>query len=250
MMPKIQPEMKEIQKKFKETGKATARPSRSCSQAQLQSARRLPAVVDPDCRSSWVCIGPCRSTSSCATPPLLSHAIRWCSNLAAPDMLYDWSWFMPDAVNNGVGFLFPLSGDVRMGPYLNLFPIITLVLFLVQQKVMMPPAADEQAAQQQKIMKYVMFLMGLMFFKVAAGLCIYFIASTFWGLAERRFLPKPRLQTAIWRGRRAQSPTPKLDRPAMPSARPFAAERGEEVAGRRLAQVISSQGRSPIPATR
>jgi len=35
-----------------------------------------------------------------------------------------------------------------------------------------------------------MMLMGLMFFKVAAGLCIYFIASTFWGLAERRFLPK------------------------------------------------------------
>ncbi|MGA2256379.1 MAG: hypothetical protein ABSG53_17150, partial [Thermoguttaceae bacterium] len=68
--------------------------------------------------------------------------------------------------------------------------IITLSLFLIQQKVMMPPAADEQAAQQQKIMKYVMLLMGLMFFKVAAGLCIYFIASTFWGLAERRFLPK------------------------------------------------------------
>ena len=27
---------------------------------------------------------------------LLGEAIRWCSNLAAPDMLYDWSWFMPD----------------------------------------------------------------------------------------------------------------------------------------------------------
>ena len=124
--------------------------------------------------------------------PLISHAIRWCSNLAAPDMLYDWSGFMPDAVNNGVGFpWFPLFGSMfGLGPYLNLFPIITIALFLIQQKVMMPPAADEQAAQQQKIMKYVMVLMGLMFYKVAAGLCIYFIASTFWGLAERRFLPK------------------------------------------------------------
>ena len=55
---------------------------------------------------------------------------------------------------------------------------------------MMPPAADEQAAQQQKIMKYVMILMALMFYKVAAGLCIYFVASTLWGLTERRFLPK------------------------------------------------------------
>jgi membrane protein insertase Oxa1/YidC/SpoIIIJ len=55
---------------------------------------------------------------------------------------------------------------------------------------MMPPAADEQAAQQQKIMKYVMIFMALMFYKVAAGLCIYFIASTLWGLAERQYLPK------------------------------------------------------------
>ena len=54
----------------------------------------------------------------------------------------------------------------------------------------MPPAADEQAAMQQKIMKYMMIFMGLMFFKVASGLCIYFIASSLWGLAERRFLPK------------------------------------------------------------
>ncbi len=124
--------------------------------------------------------------------PLISHAVRWCSNLAAPDMLYDWSWLMPDTINNGVGYpWFPLFGTMLgMGPYLNLFPIITLGLFLVQQKVMMPPAADEQAAQQQKIMKFVMFLMGFMFFKVAAGLCIYFVATTLWGLAERRFLPK------------------------------------------------------------
>ena len=80
---------------------------------------------------------------------------------------------------------------------------------------MMPPAADEQAAQQQKIMKYVMFLMGLMFFKVAAGLCIYFIASTLWGLAERRFLPKAGAGgRRFGRGRRAEPPLPKPDRPS------------------------------------
>jgi YidC/Oxa1 family membrane protein insertase len=55
---------------------------------------------------------------------------------------------------------------------------------------MMPPPADEQAEATQKMMKYMMVLMGLMFFKVAAGLCIYFIASTLWGLAEKQFLPK------------------------------------------------------------
>jgi YidC/Oxa1 family membrane protein insertase len=33
--------------------------------------------------------------------------------------------------------------------------------------------------------------MGVLFFKVASGLCIYFIASSLWGMAERKLLPKP-----------------------------------------------------------
>ena len=146
---------------------------------------------------------------------------------------------MPDAVNSGIGFRFPLLGPMcGLGPYLNLFPIITLSLFLIQQKVMMPPAADEQAAQQQKIMKYVMVLMGLMFFKVAAGLCIYFIASTLWGLAERQFLPK----TAPASGNSGDDDDPPsaLRRKSTPQqcrAQSHSPQetRGEEVAGRRLA---------------
>jgi YidC/Oxa1 family membrane protein insertase len=128
--------------------------------------------------------------------PLISSAVRWCSNLAAPDMLFDWGHYMPDWVNNGIGmqgipFFGPMLG---LGPYLNLFPIITICLFVVQQKVMMPPAADEQAEATQKMMKYMMIVMGLAFYKVAAGLCIYFIASTFWGLAEKQLLPKARTE--------------------------------------------------------
>jgi YidC/Oxa1 family membrane protein insertase len=115
--------------------------------------------------------------------PLLTESIRWCSNLAGPDMLFDWSSMMPDWVNSGAGMF-------ALGPYFNLLPIITIVLFLWQQQKMMPPPADEQAAMQQKIMKYMMVFMGIMFFKVASGLCLYFIASSLWGMAERKFLPK------------------------------------------------------------
>jgi YidC/Oxa1 family membrane protein insertase len=115
--------------------------------------------------------------------PLISYAVRWCSNLAAPDMLFNWSSFMPEFVNNGVGLF-------GLGPYFNLLPILTVFLFIWQQKMFMPPAADEQAAMQQKLMKYMMIFMGVLFFKVASGLCIYFIASTLWSLAERQFLPK------------------------------------------------------------
>lgn len=112
--------------------------------------------------------------------PLIS-GWRWCSNLAAPDMLYNWSSWMPQFLVNETGWL---------GPYFNLLPIITVSLFLWQQKMFMPPPTDEQAAMQQKMIKYMMVFMGFMFFKVASGLCIYFIASSLWGIAERKLLPK------------------------------------------------------------
>jgi YidC/Oxa1 family membrane protein insertase len=43
---------------------------------------------------------------------------------------------------------------------------------------------------QQKMMKYMFIFIGIMFYKVAAGLCVYFIVSSLWGLAERKMLPK------------------------------------------------------------
>jgi YidC/Oxa1 family membrane protein insertase len=106
-------------------------------------------------------------------------------NLAAPDMLFSWSdkipWIsQPSAYG---GFLY-------LGPFFNLLPVVAVSLMLVQQKMTMPPPADEQAEMQMKMMKYMMIFMGLMFYKVAAGLCIYFIASSLWGFAERKLLPK------------------------------------------------------------
>lgn len=116
--------------------------------------------------------------------PLLGEGVRWCSNLAAPDMFFDWSAFMPDFISGGEGIL-------GLGPYLNILPLVTIVLFIVQQKMFMPEAANEQAALQQKIMQYMMIFMGLLFFKVASGLCIYFITSSLWGIAERKLIPPP-----------------------------------------------------------
>jgi YidC/Oxa1 family membrane protein insertase len=113
--------------------------------------------------------------------PLFSTAIRWCSNLAAPDMLWDWSKFLPSMLSAPEGWL---------GPFLNVFPLFTIGLFLWQQKLMMPPAMDEQQRVQQQVMNYMMWFMALMFFKVPSGLCLYFIASSLWGIAERLWLPK------------------------------------------------------------
>ncbi len=114
---------------------------------------------------------------------MFGSAFRFCSNLAAPDMLLDWTSWAPQFVTSGYGMF-------GLGPYFNLLPMATIALFLIQQKILMPPPADDQARMQQKVMTFMMLFMGLMFFKVAAGLCIYFIASSLWGLAERQFMPK------------------------------------------------------------
>ena len=111
----------------------------------------------------------------------LFEGLGWCSNLAAPDMLYYWEKIMPAFLASDIGWL---------GPYFNLLPVITIALFLVQQKMFTPPPADDQAAMQMKMMKYMMIFFLFMFFCVPSGLCIYFIASSSWGIAERKLLPK------------------------------------------------------------
>jgi YidC/Oxa1 family membrane protein insertase len=106
----------------------------------------------------------------------------WASNLAGPDKLFRWDSWMPA--------FFSDEADGWLGPFFNVFPLITVALFLVQQKMLTPPATDEQTKMQQQMMTYMTVFMGVMFYKVPAGLCIYFITSSLWGIAERKLLPK------------------------------------------------------------
>ena len=101
--------------------------------------------------------------------------------------MFEWQSWMPSFLGGETGFL---------GPYFNLLPILAIVLMFVQQKMFMPPATDDQSAMAQKMMKYMMIFMGFIFFKVAAGLCIYFVTSSIWGIVERKMLPKPELDTS------------------------------------------------------
>src|SRR5262249_53482293 len=113
----------------------------------------------------------------------------WIKNLAAPDMLLHWG---PNIPLISMPVWLPLLGQTGplLGSYLNLLPIFAVALMIMQQKLLTPPPADEQAEMQQKLMKYMMIFFGFMFYKVAAGLCIYFIVSSGWGLVERKLLPK------------------------------------------------------------
>lgn len=112
----------------------------------------------------------------------VSPSMNWASNLASPDqMLYwgDWMWGYMSGRGNG-----------WLGPYFNILPLVVMVLFLLQQKMFMPPATDEQTAMTQKMMSWMTLVMGLFFFRVPAGLCLYFVTSSLWGICERIIVKK------------------------------------------------------------
>ncbi|MEO8268297.1 MAG: YidC/Oxa1 family insertase periplasmic-domain containing protein [Aureliella sp.] len=118
----------------------------------------------------------------------LIPGIEWASNLAGPDQLVNWSSWMPEIIaGRGIGWL---------GPYFNILPMVTVGLFLLQQKMLMPKATDDQTRMTQNMMQIMTIFMGVMFFKVPSGLCIYFITSSIWSLVERklvkRTMPSPK----------------------------------------------------------
>jgi YidC/Oxa1 family membrane protein insertase len=98
----------------------------------------------------------------------------------------------------------------------------TIALFLVHQKLFMPPATDEQTRIQQQVMSFMTIFMGVMFFRVPAGLCIYFIVSSLWGIIERTWLlPKPATPAALGKGLPSPSgPAPSTGKSGGPSPKP------------------------------
>ena len=100
------------------------------------------------------------------------QSFLWIENLAGPDAIYR----LPFALPFGLGQDF------------SLLPLCTVVLFLTQQKMFMPPAQDEQQEMQYKMMNMMTVVMGVMFWHQPAGLCLYFIASSIWSIAERKLL--------------------------------------------------------------
>lgn len=121
----------------------------------------------------------------------LIPGLEWCSNLAGPDALFFWKPFTWAVISDEFHGYF--------GPYFNVLPIITSSLFIIQQKMFTPPPTDEQSEMQQKVMMFMTAFMGIMFFKVPAGLCLYFITSSIWGIAERKLLKMPQIEGAIQR---------------------------------------------------
>lgn len=192
-MQKLAPEMKKLEEKYKNDPKLKADPW-ALQQAKYELQKKHGVHPGAMMGSCWIIF--LQMPIFMGLYYALQESIHfrlapflWIENLAAPDMLIWWSEKIPiisDPGNQGTSFF----SFLYLGPYFNLLPVLAVGFMVVQQQLMAPPATDEQTAQTQKMMKYMMIFMGVMFYKVAAGLCIYFIVSSLWGVIERKYLAK------------------------------------------------------------
>jgi YidC/Oxa1 family membrane protein insertase len=168
-MKELQPKIKEIQQKYAGNKEELAR-------AQMELFRKHNYNPLSGCLPLFlqlpIFIGLYTALSS--SVDLRMAPFLWFDNLASPDALFK------------LPFRVPFFGWTEF----NLLPIISTGLMFFQQKMMMPPPADEEQAMQQKMMNFMMIFMGAMFYRVPAGLCVYFIASSLWGMVERWLLNK------------------------------------------------------------
>lgn len=76
-----------------------------------------------------------------------------------------------------------------LGIDFNLLPILATAAF-VGQMILAPKPADPQARQQQKIMYFMPIAFGVMFYGYAAGLSLYMLTSSLWGMFEYHVIRK------------------------------------------------------------
>ena len=187
-MQELAPELKKINDKYKDDMEGRLRAQRDFQKRVGFNplAGCLPAFLQ---LPIFIGLYRCLSVDIELRQAAFASTLQWASNLAAPDMLYHWGdWLWDYLSGRGTGWL---------GPYFNILPVAVVVLFLIQQKMFMPPPTDEQQAVTQKVMTVMTMMMALFFFRVPAGLCIYFITSSLWGIAERIVVKKTIPQSKV-----------------------------------------------------
>jgi YidC/Oxa1 family membrane protein insertase len=97
----------------------------------------------------------------------------WIDDLSRPDELMYLGWDVPI-----IGL-----------EYLNLLPILMVVLWILQQRGM-PQPTDEQQARMQKMMMFMPIMFGFLLYNYAAGLSLYMITSSGLGIFEQKVIKK------------------------------------------------------------
>jgi len=169
-MQDLQPVLAEVKEKYKDDKEALTRETMAVWKRNNvnPAAGCLPALIQlPIFTGLWQTLN-----NSVA---LRHSTFLYINDLAAPDFL----------------FRFPGGFEVPfLGQYFNLLPILVVSLMLVQTRLFAPPPTTPEAEMNQKMMKYMMVVMAVMFYKVPSGLGLYFITGSLWQIGERLLLPK------------------------------------------------------------
>ncbi len=129
----------------------------------------------------------------------LRHApfILWIQDLSKADNLFD----LPAAL--------PV-----LGSSFNLLPLLCAIVMVVQQKLS-PKSKDPQAQQQQKIMMFMPVFFAVMLYSMPAGLMMYFLCSSSFGLLEQQWIRRGMQQASEAEPAPAPVPVePKRQKPA------------------------------------
>lgn len=111
----------------------------------------------------------------------LRHAgFLWCDDLSMPDRVISWEPIVLPCFCLPT----PLSIDG-----LNVFPIL-MILAMVFHQMGMPKSPDPQMQQQQKMMMFMPAMFGVMLYSYPAGLAVYWLSSSLFGIFEQRVIRK------------------------------------------------------------
>ena len=100
----------------------------------------------------------------------------WIQDLSAPDRL----------ARINLDTHLPFIGTIE---YLNVLPPLMVVLWVMQQKVM-PKPTEEQALRMQKMMVWMPVLFGFFLYNYAAGLSLYMITTSLFGILEQTVIKR------------------------------------------------------------
>lgn len=176
LQPKIQAKQKELEARH---GKNTEEYLKASQELVAEQSKMMLGGCLPMFLQLPIFIALYRALSS--SIELRMEPFLWFENLASPDAMF------------GLPFKVPFLGWTEF----NLLPCISIGLMMVHQKLTMPPAQNEEQAAQYKMMNIMMFVMGATFYRVPAGLCLYFIATNVWSMTERSYFEKKAKAAAL-----------------------------------------------------
>jgi YidC/Oxa1 family membrane protein insertase len=171
LAPKIQARQKELEARH---GKNTEEYLKASQELVAEQSKMMLGGCLPMLLQLPIFIALYRALSSSIELRMEPVPLTWIENLASPDAMFS------------LPFRVPFLGWTEF----NLLPCISIGLMMVHQRLTMPPAQSDEQKAQYKMMNIMMFVMGATFYRVPAGLCLYFISTNIWSMTERSLFEK------------------------------------------------------------